>query len=723
MSQRPELHQGCVEFVAPAEYMVRPPQAPVYMFVLDVSPQAQANGSVQAAVDAIRACLDGEGGAATDGEGGHGLPGGSRTQVGFLTYDSSLHFYNLKSALSQPQMLVVADLSDLFLPAPDDLLVNLQESRHVVDALLDALPTMFGAHAPGGQQNGGAQGGGGAAQQQAQAAAGSALGPALSAAYHVMAHIGGKMCVFQSNLPSLGAGRLQHREVKGVAGTDKEHTLLAPQISWYKDQAVEFSKRQICVEQFLFAAQYTDVATLGGLAKYTGGQVHYFPNFQAAVDGPLFAAELRRSLTRETGWEAVMRVRATRGVKVTKFYGNFFIRGQDLLALPNADADATFAVELAHEQNMITTNQVSVQSALLYTTSNGERRIRVTTVVAPVTTDGADICKAVDVEALCNLEAKMAADVAVTGGLNAARHKLQQHCVGVIRSHRHATSAGPYGGMGGMPQAQQGQQLSLPESLQLLPLYTMSLQKNPAFRGGAEVRADERAALLYALARMPTETSKLVMYPRMFELHTLAADAGRLKNLPPQGIKRDADGNAEDESIVLLRRHSSMGDLGADAAAPNGDANPLQQLQLPPLVNLSAERLASDGAFLLDSGTALTLWLGRAVAPGLTQALFGVGSLDQVDPSTLRLRRLNNDVSERVNNIVAALRPLGPKGVAHAQLRVVREGDPRTEARFYWNLVEDRANFAGGSFAYPEYLNHVNRLSYQSAGPTAPGGR
>ena len=53
MSQRPELHQGCVEFVAPAEYMVRPPQAPVYMFVLDVSPQAQANGSVQAAVDVI----------------------------------------------------------------------------------------------------------------------------------------------------------------------------------------------------------------------------------------------------------------------------------------------------------------------------------------------------------------------------------------------------------------------------------------------------------------------------------------------------------------------------------------------------------------------------------------------------------------------------------------------------------------------------------------------
>ena len=40
-------------------------------------------------------------------------------------------------------MMVVAELEDCFLPAPDDLLVNLQESRGVVDALLDALPSMF----------------------------------------------------------------------------------------------------------------------------------------------------------------------------------------------------------------------------------------------------------------------------------------------------------------------------------------------------------------------------------------------------------------------------------------------------------------------------------------------------------------------------------------------------------------------------------------------------
>ena len=37
------------------------------------------------------------------------LPGGERTQIGFLTFDSTLHFYNLKSSLTQPQMMVSAD--------------------------------------------------------------------------------------------------------------------------------------------------------------------------------------------------------------------------------------------------------------------------------------------------------------------------------------------------------------------------------------------------------------------------------------------------------------------------------------------------------------------------------------------------------------------------------------------------------------------------------------
>ena len=60
--------QGTVEFVAPVEYMVRPPQAPVYVFVIDVSYPSVSSGVVHTVCAAIKSCLD-------------SLPGGERTQV------------------------------------------------------------------------------------------------------------------------------------------------------------------------------------------------------------------------------------------------------------------------------------------------------------------------------------------------------------------------------------------------------------------------------------------------------------------------------------------------------------------------------------------------------------------------------------------------------------------------------------------------------------------
>lgn len=73
-------------------------------------------------------------------------------------------FLFCQSSLVQPQMMVVPDLDDLFVPLPDDLLVNLSESRNVVDAFLDSLPSMF-------QDNVNVE---------------SAFGPALKAVFMVM---------------------------------------------------------------------------------------------------------------------------------------------------------------------------------------------------------------------------------------------------------------------------------------------------------------------------------------------------------------------------------------------------------------------------------------------------------------------------------------------------------------------------------------------------------
>jgi protein transport protein SEC24 len=51
--ERPELCKAVVEFIAPAEYMVRPPQEPTFFFVLDVSATAVRSGMLVSSARAI----------------------------------------------------------------------------------------------------------------------------------------------------------------------------------------------------------------------------------------------------------------------------------------------------------------------------------------------------------------------------------------------------------------------------------------------------------------------------------------------------------------------------------------------------------------------------------------------------------------------------------------------------------------------------------------------
>ena len=77
---------------------VRSPMPPTYIFLIDVSYRAVGAGILPTIAEAIRSSLD-------------QLPGGERTHVGFITFDSSLHFYKLSPGASAPQMMVSRVLS------------------------------------------------------------------------------------------------------------------------------------------------------------------------------------------------------------------------------------------------------------------------------------------------------------------------------------------------------------------------------------------------------------------------------------------------------------------------------------------------------------------------------------------------------------------------------------------------------------------------------------
>lgn len=566
LAERPELAQGTVEYVAPTEYMVRAPMPPVFLFLIDVSGPAVASGAVARAASAIRASLD-------------SLPGDTRTQVGFITFDGALHFYNLRGGMTAPQMLVVADLSDPFLPAAaDDLLVNLHESRPLVEALLGMLPTAFAGAAAGG-------------------AADSALGPALQAAMMTMQHIGGKLLLFQAALPNVGEGQLRQRDDARLFGTDREHTLRSAEDPFYKRFAAECSRVQMCLDVFaLSQGPFQDVASLSTLAKYTGGQVYHFPGFTDAADGERLEAEVRHNLARETAWEAVMRVRCSKGFRISAFHGHFFVRSSDLLALPTCDEDKAYAMQIAHEETAAGSAVTYLQCALLHTSSCGERRIRVHTLAVPVVSDLGEMFRKVDGGAMAAMTAKLAVERSYSATLEESRQSLQNKVGQALREYRlmHGSAArGVYN------------RLLLPESLRLFPLFTLAAAKHAALRGGAkEVPADARSAAAFDLVAMPVGRLLRQLYPVAYAVHLIDASQ---------------PDRAEDGAVAL-----------------------------PPLIPLSGERIDARGAYLIDDSKRLLLWLGAQLAPDVLGALFGVQSVPQDAMRTLQLEPRENELSRRV---------------------------------------------------------------------------
>lgn len=313
---RPELSHGNVEYMAPPEYMVRPPQPPTNLFVVDVSAPAVRSGMVRCVFETVLRSLE------------H-VRGGRRRRIGFITFDSTVHFYNLKATLAQSQMLVVPDLDDVLLPSPDDLLVVMESSIALVRSLLERLAT---------------------GKVFASSSDQSALGPALLAAKKLMGAIGGRILLFQYSRPSVGVGQYELRDDAPLRGTSKEFELLQPAMDFYKTLAMDVVREQIAVDMFFACDGYADLATLSCLARHSGGSVFYYPSFNEDRS-PALAARFRRELShvlrRNVGFESVLRIRCTKGVSISTYHGHFFIRSSDLLSLPVLSPDMCVGAALA----------------------------------------------------------------------------------------------------------------------------------------------------------------------------------------------------------------------------------------------------------------------------------------------------------------------------------------------------------------------------------------
>lgn len=660
--ERPELCSGCVEIIAPSEYMVRPPMPPVYVFCFEISNESKRTGLLQRTIQTIKKKLG-------------DLPGNTRTQVGFIGYDACIHYFIANTDSDTPSTLTLPDFDDMFLPLPEDLLVNLSENRAAVEKLLDSLEQVS---LKVGNEN---------IEQQA------CLGAALKAAYNLMAHVGGRLSIFAAKLPLIGPGNLTSRGANmNILGTMSEHALLRPahpvvadkkQVgvsTYYKLKATEFSRQQISCDIFCLPppqqANYVDLASLSEITKFTAGDLYYYGNCPLSAGLDRLSTDLKRYMSRSMAWEAVMRVRATQGIIPKGFYGNFLLRGNDLIALPSVSCDSTFAVEFAYDAKGSTQNSpgvplrrdltgpVTIQTALLYTNSEGERRIRVSTIALPITKSVNEVISSAQLAPIVNLYGRKGVDITFKTGFDDFKRKLQNKLIELMRAYRNfnANIHQTQNNTATEPPNQQKNsastvtlELVLPPSLQLFPKYVLGILKSQVFRGGNEVPLDQRSYLFDIMFRMNNDMALAMFSPDLYDLS---------------------------DKIVTVA---------------------------PSLTNLQPSKV-----YFYDCGFNYFLWLGSEVSSSVYSELFGLEDVVNIGEPQLATALLHNlgkksaspvlkpKIIKLITNIKRK-RPENPR----PGLFVVKQGVGYFDHLFNSLLYYDRQQYSGGTMAYDEFLQFL----------------
>ncbi|XP_033992572.1 LOW QUALITY PROTEIN: protein transport protein Sec24D [Trematomus bernacchii] len=573
--ERPELSLGSYEFAATLDYCKnnKVQNPPAFLFMIDVSYNNVKSGLVKLICDELKTLLDNL--PCEDGS------ESSAIKVGFVTYNKVLHFYNVKSALAQPQMMVVSDTAEMFVPLLDGFLVNYQESRAVIYNLLDQIPDMF------------------ADSNESE----TVFVPVIQAGVEAFkaAECSGKLFIFHSSMPTAEApGKLKNRDDKKLVNTDKEKTLFQPQKGVYEQLSKECVAQGCCVDLFLFPSQYVDVATMADVPSHTGGSVYKYNNFQVETDGEHFLTDLRKDVQKSIGFDAIMRVRTSTGFRATEFFGAIHMNNTTDIEMAAVDCDKALTVEFKHDDTLSEETGAHMQCALLYTTINGQRRLRIHNLSLNCSLQLSELYKSCETDSLINFFAKSACRAILNQPLKNVREILVNQTAHMLSCYRKNCAT---------PSA--ASQLILPDAMKVFPVYMNSLMKSAPLVGSTELSTDDRAHQRLSIMAMGVEDTQLLLYPRLTPLHNL--------------------------------------DVGSEA--------------LPAPVRCSEERLSESGMFLLENGQSMFLWLGQASPPDIVQSLFNVPSLAHLQGNMSALPELDNPLSAKVRSIISGLMEKRPNSM------------------------------------------------------------
>jgi len=582
---RPEISAGSYEFYATKSFLNndRPLNKPVYVFCLDVSLAASQNGYLSSAVESIKEAIK------------EGIPYEDNVKVAIITYDTSVHFYNLDSRLTQPQMFQVND-SAIFLPLPMKyLLVNLVESKDIILSTLDMIQSGFNSNT----------------QRDA-----SKLLEALDSTGMIVHGIGGKVMIFHAS-----HSIREHPRLKSTQNLAQDELIYATTDNrLLSNKGINFSEHNASVDLFIAAEQYINLVTLNQICDYTTGHLHFFKKFRIDSHYKNLNARIKKTLSRNVSLECVMRTRISGGYKISNFLTPVLISHGDLMRMSTLDEDFTFTVSLDFQQSkapQADNNQgggmtldpepdpfIYIQSALLYTHQDGTRRVRIHNLCMQTTKRISEIHENIDCEALSAFYMKSQIDKIfktkkMVNSILSIENLFKSLITSVFSTmHSHTKE--------------------LPTNLEYLPLYFCGILKNRVSckdEIGLKLDIDTSNYIRIKMLRMNVEELNNFIYPKFYQIHHLLLD---------QSL-----GTPDENGFISL----------------------------PQITSNHMKSMENDGIYLVDNGYALILYIKLNADSTLIQSFFSVQTLNEIKSAITENNLFNKDpLNQRLQNIVEYLR-------------------------------------------------------------------
>lgn len=361
----PELYSGSVEFIVNEDYSARTPKEPTYFFLIDISKSSYEANIPYYSIYAIKdAVVNGR------------FNGGKACSFGIGFFDTSIHLLDLGG--KKPKLFTLGEINGFNYSLPKEkFLIFLEDfdCEEIAEKLQIAYDGLSYTDNEAGLAD---------------------ISNVIKFTNNLLTKQGGKIMLIVGN-------NKEYMPIVDSKDKTNRHFFSSNNNAFSK-LSTDLNKNMASVEMYCFGhKKMKNLASLSENIRLSGSTLSYYEDVNEDSMNKFFN-DLIFNISKKSTWEAVFRIRCSKGWKKVS-YGNYYgTPYNDLLRVQNIDENYSIMYTFEpDDSNMDLKNKNDseyffLQTSLLYTNENRQRRIRVHNYVLPTTSKNSEIYESLNIQ-------------------------------------------------------------------------------------------------------------------------------------------------------------------------------------------------------------------------------------------------------------------------------------------------------------------------------------